>query len=51
MCCGFDKPAAAANGRASPGSYANTTATAGRIYRLADGEVPSGPYKVDNGSI
>ena len=42
---------AAANGRAGRGSYANTTAMAGRIYRLDVGDVMSGPYKVDNGSI
>ena len=42
---------AAQNGRAGRGSYANTTAMGGRIYRLDEGEPLSGPYSVDKGSI
>ena len=51
MGCGFRQTDGSGKRQGRPGSYANTTAMAGRIYRLDVGEVTSGPYNVDNGSI
>ena len=51
MGCGFRQTDGCGKRQAGRGPYANTTAMAGRIYRLDVGGVTSGPYNVDNGSI